>query len=797
MRWHAVTLQKRELIQARGGWRAILPQALADRLAREALDFIPWWDVASTFADKPRLLGSFARRISHLHDVKPVRKVIRNWMEPGGPLEDPTAKMKLVKLVSHHVNDDLLKFVEKWINTEDQPDQRLGLIDDLVRITELTAHEEKFFSRACHTLVVLALRHNPMNELIGKIREDEAIDNLFRLLSSGTLAQTDVRISVASDTIKSSDQQKVLIGLKMLASALKVGHTSYNVTFIEDTQHSTLCWEPRSEEIVDWFYKWIRLAVDVANSGNHVAEEESRNALATQLSDIWRYIPPLRSLLIESIRKINEKRQWPEALRRLNHLLRLVQSFGDGSPEEDIKAVEDLIEEMSPSELAARVYSELGADVNYDRREKRLNRLGRELANSPDVLRSVLPAVLRSGSYGMGSLGKGIAEATDDPTALWPLLREAYLNEPVSERNISVLGAFVRHLDKYDPEVAELIRQECRKSDHLRRDYGFFLPNSALSPEETERVIEYAADAEVCGKQLIDIIWRKEFCLSDVTRVRLMRSLLSRSEGPKLVVDALVMLQGAEKDNHRVWPEDIRRIGLDAIETLIFRNGVDGTLESQMGELTLYCLENDEGSGVARLLSALSDQAARHDDSVRHLSSTAGAIATVAPSAYLNSVAPDPDSGLRGFGLHDARFGFWPLSMVPPVALVDWCSENDARWTRIVPYLELFTLDQGGVSEHNMEEKLSCQIVAILEAAPEPGSVVDLLFDRITMRSCDIGSLAATVERRLRIFEQLNGQLRPEVRTAVSRREPSIRKWVTEERRREADEEAVRSQRFE
>ena len=240
LRSHIATLGNRGLAQDqdRGKSRAILPDALANKLARDALENIHWRDVADTFANKPRLRQSFARRLSYLHDVKEARQIVRYWMEPGGPLEDPTADMKLVRSVSHLVSDDLLKFVEKRIKTGDQPDQRLSQIDDLISITDLVAHDENLFSRVCDTLMDLAVRANPMRRRIGKDLASEAIDNLFGLFgvnSSGTSAQTAVRISVAERALNSSEQRVVDLGIKMLSSALETNKVIVRtVNFDED-----------------------------------------------------------------------------------------------------------------------------------------------------------------------------------------------------------------------------------------------------------------------------------------------------------------------------------------------------------------------------------------------------------------------------------------------------------------------------------------------------------------------------------------------------------------------------------
>jgi hypothetical protein len=61
---HVSTLMRRDLVQSRSKWRAVLPPALANRLARSALQSIPRADIVDAFMSSERLLVSFSRRLS-------------------------------------------------------------------------------------------------------------------------------------------------------------------------------------------------------------------------------------------------------------------------------------------------------------------------------------------------------------------------------------------------------------------------------------------------------------------------------------------------------------------------------------------------------------------------------------------------------------------------------------------------------------------------------------------------------------------------------------------------------------
>ena len=88
---HSAELERRGLVQRRGQWRAVLPHAIANRLAAMALQNIPPRAIESCFLrdGRERLLKSFARRLGYLNDSREARLIVSGWLSPGGLLEKP------------------------------------------------------------------------------------------------------------------------------------------------------------------------------------------------------------------------------------------------------------------------------------------------------------------------------------------------------------------------------------------------------------------------------------------------------------------------------------------------------------------------------------------------------------------------------------------------------------------------------------------------------------------------------------------------------------------------------------
>lgn len=83
-------LTRRDLVQARGKWRAVLPHAIANWLAQRALENISSYNIFSVFVTegRERFLRSFSRRIGYLHENPEAKKIAVIWLSEKGLIGD-------------------------------------------------------------------------------------------------------------------------------------------------------------------------------------------------------------------------------------------------------------------------------------------------------------------------------------------------------------------------------------------------------------------------------------------------------------------------------------------------------------------------------------------------------------------------------------------------------------------------------------------------------------------------------------------------------------------------------------
>lgn len=798
MHRHAATLLDRGLAQARSRWRAVLPHALANRLARQALRSIPWRSIADGFADKLRLRRSLARRLSYLHDSDEARRVVTRWMEAGGPLHGPTPDMQVLEAVCHLVPDEALRVVDGMIAALRAAPGDSHHLDSLTRMLSRIAHSEAMFRRACESLVTLAIAVDEQKSS----NADDALSSLFGLYLSGTLAQTETRIRVARRYLKSNDPNHNSRGISMLRSALRTGHWSSSILSYDDARPDAFGWEPYGQEVAEWFASWLDLAVEMALNGPPEVGDRVRKTLADKIDNIWRCVPTLRRRIDEFARQLHATAPWAEGWHSLRRMLYLIHKRGEKFPEDDLAAVRQLIEQMAPTDLKTKVRAEIarGWDLEAEdkdyaaaetRRSERLQLLGRELAASTEELTSNGRELFECEGRPLYPLGTGLAQGGEPPESIWVILRDLHLIDPARSQQARILSGFLHQLDETDPAAADAIRAECWATPALRREYALFLPRGALSVEELNRVVEIAGESETAAWQFTDIAWREERGLDDEDRVRLLRAFMNRADGPVLVTEALNMLRHVEEGAREVWPEALRAVGIDAVVAVVEGHELNDNLDHNIARALSYCLRGDNGADANRVMDAIIARGSRRYGSTYDLRDTLGTLAQRTPSIFLSRVFPD------GAEMPSVRFRDGlrpgPLSRIPPDDLIEWCRVDADRWTRVAPHISPFSRGTEGESETGSISPLAA---AFLDAAPDPEEVVEAYLQHLTPMSWS-GSRADIMERRLEVIEALHDHPAPEVGRAIARLAPSIRARIDRIRQAEQEEDRERDQRFE
>jgi hypothetical protein len=175
---HVSELKRRDLVQSRSVWRAVLPHALANRLAQRALENIPLDAIRKAFEQdgSERLLRSFSKRLGYLHKSDQAREIVNQWLSENGLLSDvrnlnPLC-IDLFKNISSVDMDATILAIEKAAK-QDLSGKFLSRENvnffDFSRLLVSLAYYEKFFDRSTNLLCHFALSEN-QNENHNSIR---------------------------------------------------------------------------------------------------------------------------------------------------------------------------------------------------------------------------------------------------------------------------------------------------------------------------------------------------------------------------------------------------------------------------------------------------------------------------------------------------------------------------------------------------------------------------------------------------------------------------------------------------
>ncbi len=215
----AAELRRRDLVQFRGAWRAVLPHAVANRLASLALQNVPYSVIESNIVEgAPRLARSLARRLGFLHHSKEAVAIVEGWLCPGGRLGniaslDETGSA-MFNSVAPAAPESALAALERGLLGPDD-EKVLTSPREYVHLLRSLAYDAPFFERC----IALLLRFAEKGE--DRQNASAVFASLFYLGLSGTHATIEQRLGVLEPLLLSQNIRRRELGLKALEAASK------------------------------------------------------------------------------------------------------------------------------------------------------------------------------------------------------------------------------------------------------------------------------------------------------------------------------------------------------------------------------------------------------------------------------------------------------------------------------------------------------------------------------------------------------------------------------------------------
>jgi hypothetical protein len=787
-------LKRRDLVQARSKWRAVLPEGIANSLATQALENIPQSIVESLLVNggSERLLKSFSKRLSFLHTNEQARKVVIGWLDPGGLLKDFPEFNDLGHSVFENiapvVPEVTLSAIERVLSNTPGPEvlaackRYLGLIRSL-------AYDANLFER-CMKLIVKILE--PDGSQSKRDEGTRLVASLFPIYASGTHASIQQRLAVADSLLVSDSSSTRALGLSALRSLLESTHFGPGSDSYLGARRRDYGYAPRNAgEVKNWFSLALKLAESHACLDGPVAEQV-RIVLASQFRGLWSSAR-MYDDLDRTFRAISKKAFWKEGWLSVRQTIRfdakdLAESAARLSALEVATRPQKLVDQVRAVVLSENV-TFAGMDSEDDKNPddisgtmlritNRAEHLGRTVAADGAALAELLPELL-TGKGQLWNFGRGMAQSASDPAALWHSVVGQLDAIPPSMRRPEILGGFLQYLSQTNSGLANSILDDAAENKLLAASYPWLQAEAGIDKKGIQRLMRSLESGKILAVNYVNLIVGHATKQVPGTELRaFLLALAEKDGGLDTSIEILYM---------RVVSDGAGTPGnpalVEAGRTLMAKLRFDDTTgpeDYRLQVLGRYSLNGDGAAAVVRdICEGLGNSIARYQTHAFYHDGFLQVLFGVQPVAALRGFC----SGVEGAGVDVARgigdlsqLRTNPIAQIPIEELISWCDEDPTiRYPAVAGVVPIFA--------SNAPEGLgwSNSALKILEKAPNKLEVLTKFIERFSPVAWS-GRRSEVIASNARLLDQLNTNGDPAVAELISTAKARLVQFVEAER---------------
>jgi len=699
---HISELKRRDLIQQRGVWRAVLPHAIANKLVQRALGNIPVNEILNVFekGGSERLLTSFSRRLGYLHEDINAIDITNKWLSDGGLLGDVgninKLGMDLFKNISPINPEATLLSIEKAASIDRSGEFLSRKNKNFLQITKILrslAYDASLFTRAVNLLCAFALSEDP-EENVDSIRG--SLKSLFYIYLSGTHASAEQRLSIISSLIISNNENAINLAYELLDAVLEAWHFSSSHGFEFGARPRNYGYSPKSSnEIKHWFKLFIDFIIQqvISESKNNI---NAKSLLANKFRGLWikaGVFDELESSAKEIIKQGGWQEGWiavkttlrfdsknmdPQLVSRLNDLAILL------NPTTLIEKVRlyALTSHRSALDLTDTYEDETTADSYY--RVMEITRtLGQEVANNEEVLAGLLNELLTSNGARLYSFGQGLADNCTKQEELWNIFREALISIEINSRNFEMLRGFLNSISDKNPDIANNLLDECITDAVFGNAYPMLQTSIVIDDKSVERI-------KISLEKEVSPIWQYNHlaygqshnAISDKDLCDIIRLISTKKDGESVAIEILHMRLHINFDEKLILSDPIKAIGQELLLAHKFsrEHSRSEHLDYAIGEIIEACFVDDSSASSAEMLcEKLAKAFANYDIYRMDYGHVLEALATIQPISFLNGFLGEEMEVnhriSRVLSTDDGNCAC-PISKIDNNLIIKWCEEN-------------------------------------------------------------------------------------------------------------------------
>jgi hypothetical protein len=810
-------LLRRELVQKRAEWRALLPPALANRLAKSALKSIPRKLVQATFVAHPRLLSSFSKRLSYLDDSDEAKAIAREWLADPSWLGDMSSldesRRQLLFRIAPLSPRDVLAALERALAAVRVQQFAAAQKDSLSDWTTLARHlafEAADFDRAAQVLLQLAELQQD-----GSLECKNAFRELFWIGLSGNLAPLDQRIRFLRLALASQHPACRELALSAVAAMLEIGHISTSHDFTFGSRANAYGWQPETrEQVGSWLSGALTLTRESARSGTE-GFGHAKAALHANFRDLWAQVPARTDLadLMKELAAGGWSEGWVSACATLRF-------DGKDMPTDVREELRELCNSLAPQGLAQETLaftsgamsgldiaetldeSDAAEDANpmgpWERVFEKAKELGSAAVGQLDSLRPVLEQLHHGGDNRTGAWGEGLGSASVNPNSDWQVLKQTF-EQAGQDRNVAVLRGFIKGLRSRDAAAAERLLDASIDDPVLASEFGRLLdvPAGDSDVERLRKAIaKGAAPAYTFTLRTLGSFGPEGTRgLSVAAFCELAQVLSHAPDGLLSVITDVDSDMFGWRSNKLDVPLELLQLGRLFLERFDF-NTNNQHVVARVTDLAKRCICGAIGEPVARALaSKLVTAMEDYRTPTHYWGNLARLLFQHQPAAALDNFM------LAGRGakrtLRSASFyRRGPVIHSAPVDdVVRWVAvDPDARGVLVAAHTTLVER-KSAPAESAVDEivehtpvRLSQLAERLLEVVPNKRPVLDALAQSLHPMHYS-GSVAATLAPFLNVLEQMSASTDKVIAGWATEQIASVRARIEQDRQRESHDE--------
>ena len=617
------TLQDRDLIQRRGIWRALLPQALADKLARQALEsiFRSNLDEALFGGSCDRLVTSFTRRLGYLHDSEAAQSIVRDWLAVGGMLgtfgSSYFNSATRFENIAPVIPDLTLATMERWINGPDGEsvlDVKTPHRDIYVRVLTSVAYDPNLFLRAAWLLALFAVREPPDQRHNGARR---SLGQLFRIFSSGTHASLEQRMILVTKLTQTDIVSFRNLALDLRDEMLSSGSFRSFSSHGFGSRSRDYGWFPETEDQATAWYSIVLQEVSALATSTSSLAVGAQSLLAKRFQKLWHQgmYRQLEQVVITIVEHIFWPEGWLAALKTL-------RQSDDSMPAQEKELLREIVSQLQPknSFQSARVYIfsqpwsnlDVADDLEVatsgqqalDSQEaayKQTIELGQELSISTAV-DELLPDLMSPKAFRAMSFSRGLALGTTDMKLLWTKLVRAFEGADPASRNCAALVGFLQGGAARDIALTNELLNDVAAHPILREWLPILQVETSLAEPGLARLEQALFTGAARASAFYSLIpgERSDQIAPDRLN-RIIIGIAKLSIGFPVAAQILYVRLLRDKQKKINHPLEIVTCGRDFLRLCDFLDA-DQMLDHYLAEIAKECLFQPEAAGVAREL---------------------------------------------------------------------------------------------------------------------------------------------------------------------------------------------------